>query len=114
MAHVSASGPAQTTKLGTGKILKPNTREEWTAGDKSCTRPADVPSRPDHCRSPTKLDLGPEGTFRLERVGPDAHNAYFDVKVYSDMDRAWGGDCGSDLWASSPALINWMCSVLHP
>jgi len=54
--------------------------------------------------------LGPEAGTRLERFGPDALGEYHEIIVTSDCSREWGGTCGSSLWASSPALILWMCS----
>lgn len=42
-------------------------------------------------------------------VGPDLHGDFHDVKLISGGIRELGGTCGSTLWASSPALVKWLC-----
>lgn len=47
--------------------------------------------------------------WRTQRIGPDASGAWLDVDILVDEGRSDGGTCGSSLWASSLAAIDFLC-----
>ena len=51
-----------------------------------------------------------QSPWRTQHIGPDRSGQYHDVRFWPDNGRTAGGTCGSILWASSRALLTWLCS----
>ena len=45
-----------------------------------------------------------------ESITVDTLTGPIEVKVLHDLQKKWGGTCGSVLWASSTALVGWLCA----